>query len=552
MSIRLKIILVVIPLLIASVVPVGMSSYFVAASSVTRVAVDFLDFKSTELEKYAENQWNLLVDNGFVGRSDMEQAAKAAVEAFARSILRSPTETILAVDPSGTVTMRAGPAVPQEAEKANLADLAKAGQRGFVSLKIGGMDRVAATLPFAPFRWQMFVTEERRTFYGDVETIARTSLYILLGAMVVAILILLFLTRFLTKPIGTVVQVMRRIIESNNLKERVPVVYRDEIGELSHTFNLMLEELDTAYTQIKRYAFEAVVAQKREMKIRNIFQLYVPKDVIDEVFINPEKMLVGNNRDVAILFADIRSFTTISEKMAPDALVNSLNRYFSSMVDIIVARDGMVDKYIGDAIMAVFGAPVSHGNDAYDSVVAGLEMTVALELFNKEQLRLGAPEFRIGVGINYGIVTVGNIGCDKKMNYTVIGDTVNLASRLEGLTKKYHQPILFSESVYDQLAGRLPCRVVDKVAVKGKTQGANILTARFTLNQAETEAWKIHEEGIERYYRRDFSGAAGVFERILTLLPEDTVALQYLDRCKTFIRNPPPADWDGVEVMTEK
>jgi class 3 adenylate cyclase len=235
--------------------------------------------------------------------------------------------------------------------------------------------------------------------------------------------------------------------------------------------------MDTAYTQIKRYAFEAVVAQKREMKIRNIFQLYVPKDVIDEVFINPEKMLVGNNRDVAILFADIRSFTTISERMAPDALVNSLNRYFSSMVDIIVARDGMVDKYIGDAIMAVFGAPVSHGNDGYDSVVAGLEMTAALELFNKEQLRLGAPEFRIGVGINYGIVTVGNIGCDKKMNYTVIGDTVNLASRLEGLTKKYHQPILFSEPVYDQIAGRLLCRVVDKVAVKGKTQGANILTA---------------------------------------------------------------------------
>lgn len=552
MSIRLKIILVVIPLLIASVVPVGMSSYFVAASSVTRVAVDFLDFKSTELEKYAENQWNLLVDNGLVGRSDMEQAAKAAVEAFARSILRSPTETILAVDTSGTVTLRSGPAVPLEAEKANLAVLAKAGQRGFVSLKIGGIDRVASTLPFAPFGWQMFVTEERRSFYGDVETIARTSLYILLGAMAVAILILFFLTRFLTKPIGTVVQVMRRIIESNNLKERVPVVYRDEIGQLSHTFNLMLEELDTAYTQIKRYAFEAVVAQKREMKIRNIFQLYVPKDVIDEVFINPEKMLVGNNRDVAILFADIRSFTTISERMAPDALVNSLNRYFSSMVDIIVDRDGMVDKYIGDAIMAVFGAPVSHGNDGYDSVVAGLEMTAALELFNKEQLKLGAPEFRIGVGINYGIVTVGNIGCDKKMNYTVIGDTVNLASRLEGLTKKYHQPILFSEPVYDQIGGRLPCRVVDKVAVKGKTQGANILTARFTLTEAETEAWKMHEEGIERYYKRDFSGAAAIFERILALLPQDTVAEQYLERCKTFIRTPPSADWDGVEVMTEK
>jgi class 3 adenylate cyclase/HAMP domain-containing protein len=581
MSIRLKIIVVVIPLLVAAVVLVGVSSYFLAASAVTRLAVDFLTFKAEELETYANSQWTLLVDNGFVGRSDMEQAAQAAVESFGRSILRSSTEAIFAIDRDGKLALQvgalqaggtsqtggnqqgvgnqqagsaAGTASPVDlaAEVALLQQTVPAGQRGFINIKLGGVDRVAMTFPFAPFGWQVFVSEQRHAFFGDVETIAQTTLYILAGATLISILFLLLMTGYLTRPIEKVVEVMRHIIESNNLSERVPVLYKDEIGQLSHTFNLMLEELDRAYNQIKKYAFEAVVAQKRETRIRNIFQLYVPKDVIDEVFTNPDKMLVGNNRDVAILFSDIRSFTTISEKMAPDALVNALNRYFSIMVDVIVARNGMVDKYIGDAIMAVFGAPVSHGHDALDSVLAGLEMTESLTIFNDEQKRTGGPEFKIGVGINYGIVTVGNIGCDKKMNYTVIGDTVNLASRLEGLTKHYHQPILFSEYVYEHIQGKIPCRMVDKVAVKGKTQGVPILTARRELTKAEAEAWKIHEEAVNLYYRRSFTRSAELFEKILTILPEDDISRQYLERCQRYAKNPPPAEWDGVEVMTEK
>jgi class 3 adenylate cyclase/HAMP domain-containing protein len=360
------------------------------------------------------------------------------------------------------------------------------------------------------------------------------------------------MTRYLTRPVETLVRAMQNIIQSNNLAEQVPVYYRDEIGELSHTFNLMLGELSGAYEQIKRYAFDAVVAQKREMKIRNVFQLYVPKDVIEQVFINPEKMLVGNNRNVSILFSDIRSFTTISERMAPDELVNSLNRYFSIMVDIIMARNGVVDKYIGDAIMAMFGAPVSYENDALSSVTAGLEMIGALEEFNRTQAKLGEPEFRIGVGINYGIVTVGNIGCEKKMNYTVIGDTVNLASRLEGLTKLYREPILFAESVYEAVSAVIPCRMVDRVAVKGKTQGVPIYTARRELTDEEKVAWKYYKEGTELYYRRQFGAAAELFRKTLMLLPGDPGSLRYLERCRIYQSSPPPANWDGVEIMTEK
>ena len=249
------------------------------------------------------------------------------------------------------------------------------------------------------------------------------------------------------------------------------VEYHDEIGGLAQTFNLMVGELEKAYGQIKSFAFKAVLAQKREQKIRNIFQKYVPKDVIDRFFKNPESMLVGENRILSILFSDIRSFTTISERMTPDELVDSLNRYFNVMVDIIMAKGGIVDKYIGDAIMAFFGAPVKHEDDALQSVMAGLEMEEALAGFNARQKAAGKPEFQIGVGINYGEVTVGNIGTEKKMDYTVIGDMVNLASRLEGLTKQYHQRLIISETLHEKVKDAVPCRLLDSVAVKGKERG---------------------------------------------------------------------------------
>ncbi|MGA2545056.1 MAG: adenylate/guanylate cyclase domain-containing protein [Rectinemataceae bacterium] len=551
MSIRLKIILVVLPLIVAAVVLAGMTSYFVAASSVTRVATQFLSFKASELEKYAEGQWSLLVDNGYSGRPDMETAARAAVESFARSILRSQTESIAALDEKGSVALRAGSAEPSAAEAVPLLALASGGS-GFTSIRMGGSDRVASYFPFKPFGWLVFVTEERGAFYGDVETIFRTTIIILAAACVAAVLLLLLLARYLTRPLEDVSQAMRRIISSNDLSERVPVEYKDEIGQLSQNFNLMLGKLGEAYKDITSYAFAAAVAKKKETKIRNIFQLYVPKDVIEEYFQNPESMLVGNNRLVSVLFSDIRSFTTISEKMEPDDLVNSLNRYFGLMVDTLMERGGVVDKYIGDAIMAIFGAPTKHADDALRSVLAGLEMTESLEVFNVGQRERGKPEFRIGVGINYGVVTVGNIGCDKKMNYTVIGDAVNLASRLEGATKMYHQPLLMSQAVRDRVADQIRCRQVDKIAVKGKSEGISVYTARSALSPAENKAWEIHEETLKKYYARQFAAAIEGFQEVATLLPGDYPAAIYLERAKTFAHSPPPDGWDGVEVLTEK
>ena len=236
----------------------------------------------------------------------------------------------------------------------------------------------------------------------------------------------------------------------------------------------------------------------------------------------------------------------------PDELVQVLNRYFGMMVDIIVRHNGVIDKYIGDAIMAFFGAPVKREDDAVQALHAALEMQDALMEFNAEQVRNGKPEFRTGIGINYGVVTVGNIGSEKKMDYTIIGDMVNLGSRLEGLTKPYKQKVIFSESVYRKVKGLLPCRMIDTVVVKGKTQGEKIFTANKSITPREKKAWSYHAMGMKYYYKMKFRGAAKYFMAVQKLLPGDPVAGVFLKRCKKYIKNKPPADWNGLEVLTSK
>jgi class 3 adenylate cyclase/HAMP domain-containing protein len=552
MKIRAKILFIVVPLLTLAVIMVGGVSYFLAATAVNNLAVRSLNFKTEEVISYAEGQWNLLVDNNMIGNPSMETVAKIAVENFSRGVLRSPTEVIFALDENANIDMMAGNTTVLPEEAVVLIDSTQIDQEGFFFTRINGFERVVYTMPFRPFGWQIFVTEERSQFYGTVEQIFRTSGFILIGTLITGVLFLFMMANYITAPVESVVSAMKHIIKENDFTKSVPIYYKDEIGELSYTFNIMLQNLDVAYKQIKNYAFDAAVAQRREQKIRNVFQLYVPATVIDEIFVNPENMLIGANREIAILFSDIRNFTTISEKLLPEDMVNSLNRYFNIMVNIIMERDGIVDKYIGDAIMAIFGALVVHENDALSSVLAGIEMSEVLNEFNKAQREVKGPEFHIGIGINYGIVTVGNIGCERKMNYTVIGDSVNLASRLEGLTKMYKEPILFSESVYEKIKDDIPCRTIDHVAVKGKTVGVPILTARKEIMPVEQEAWKFHEYAVKLYYGRQFKESLEVFEKVSELLPNDLASARYIERCGRYIKAPPPKNWDGVEIMHEK
>jgi len=552
MGIRAKIVLVVLPLIVTTLLLTGASSFFSATNAITGVAKEFLGFKAAEMEKYAASQWGLMVENNFTENPAMVAATQAAIESYTASIVRSPTEVIFALDAAGELVMKTGDLEVRPAEKAALKALAAGKKRELATPRIGGVDRVVKGFWFEPFGWYLVVSEQRATFYSRVSQITTRTLYILGAAILGGVVLIMMFASYLTRPLTKVVATMENVIRTGDLSSRVAVEYHDEIGKLAHTFNLMVGQLERNYKDIKTFAFKAAVAKNREYKIRNIFQKYVPGEVIDEFFKNPEGMLVGNNRVLAVLFSDIRGFTSISEKMAPDELVSSLNSYFDVMVDVIDQRKGTVDKYIGDAIMAFFGAPVKHSDDALQSVLAGIEMNEALVDFNARQAKLGKPEFRIGVGINYGVVTVGNIGTKTKMNYTIIGDMVNLASRLEGLTKEYRQPLLISEGLQSRVKEQVPTRLIDRVAVKGKSQGVKIFTARRNLSNAETEAWALHNGAMELYYSRDFKGAVEGFQQVQRILPQDFVAELMENRCLDYIQNPPPANWDGVEVMDHK
>ena len=533
------------------------SSYLQAVNGITRLARQLLGFKLGELEKYANNQWSLLVDNNYAGRPEMVEAAKKAVEQYGRSILLSDTEIIFAIDNEGKLVMATADPKFLPAEIPPLMQILNKENQGLQTAAIGGEKRTFQSFYFTPFDWHILISEKEEVFFRDARNINIQTIISLNAAVIAAVLMLLLITKRLTNPLGRIVQSMESIIETADLSTKVDVEYDDETGILAQTFNKMTEELDRAYSQIKRYAFDAVLAGKKEERIRQIFQKYVPNNVIEKFFASPEKMLVGDNRKLSILFSDIRSFTTISEGLAPDDLVNSLNRYFSGQVDVIYNRKGIVDKYIGDAIMAIWGAPEKHEDDALQSVLSGLEMIESVKIFNVNQRKLGKCEFQVGIGLNFGEVTVGNIGSEHKMDYTVIGDAVNLASRMEGLTKTYQSDILISESLFDELRQTSPnsglhYRLLDTVAVKGKTKGVRIFTVKKTLSIAEQKAWPVHNQGMKLYYTRSFSEAAQKFKEALSFLPKDFNAENLYNRCLEYASTPPPQDWNGVEIMKSK
>ena len=550
MRIRAKLILIVLPLVITPLLLVSLAAMLAARNGITRVATNFLMFKAEELRNYAETQWKLLEDNQLAGNPEFVAVSKTAVESFARSLLRSDTELILALEGGKRIAMTTSEVKLGSGELARLTALASAGKTGWLQLRIGGVDRVGQALRFEPFDWYLLVSERRQAFYEAVNQIFFQSGLILLITLAAALGLLYVFIRYITQPLGHVVGAMKEIISTSDLSRRVDLAFKDEIGELGHTFNIMTGELQKAYNQIKSYAFRAVIAQKKEQKIRQIFQKYVPADVIEQFFTNPESMLVGDNRVLAIMFADIRGFTTISEGLQPEEIVESLNTYFGVMVDIILARKGIVDKFIGDAIMAFFGAPVKHPDDAQQAVVSGVEMLQELEAFNARQLARGRPTFTIGIGLNYGVVTVGNIGSEKKMDYTVIGDMVNLASRLEGLTKTYHLPFLISESIYRKVAKDVPCRKIDRVIVRGKKEPIDIYEPRRTQDPRVIKGWQLYDNAIQVYYKREFSEAFKLFKSVQAYLPEDPAAKMFLMRCELFASNPPEADWTGAVTIS--
>jgi adenylate cyclase len=293
-----------------------------------------------------------------------------------------------------------------------------------------------------------------------------------------------------------------------------------------------------------------------EKRLKSTMARYMTKEVADKLLEEGEAALGGKVQHATVLFTDIRSFTSISERIGAQETVKMLNEYFSIMVDVILEKGGILDKYIGDAIMAVFGAPFPSPQDADHAVQAGVGMLRALREFNTKRVAEGRDMVRMGVGINSDEVLSGNIGSLKRMDYTVIGDGVNLASRLEGANKTYGTELLVSEFTVRELKGAYTLREVDKMQVKGKTQPVGVFEVLdyFAPDSIARDARVLaaYDRGQKHYQRRDFDDARAAFEEALGVNAKDGVARMYRERCVYFLEHPPPDEWDGVWVMKEK
>ncbi|MFH1724509.1 MAG: GAF domain-containing protein [Elusimicrobiota bacterium] len=298
---------------------------------------------------------------------------------------------------------------------------------------------------------------------------------------------------------------------------------------------------------------EDVTSEKR---MKSTMARYMTKEIADRLMEGGEEALGGNAQVASVLFSDIRSFTTISEELGARKTVSMLNDYFTDMIDVIFHHNGILDKYIGDAIMAIFGAPFQTENDADNAVGAANEMIRALRKLNALRALKDYQEIKIGVGVSTGELVAGNIGSPKRMDYTVIGDTVNLAARLEGATKYYGVQVLLSEFTIESLKAATPCRELDLIRVKGKTKPVSVFEA-LGHHSADsfprmTQTLAAFERGLKHYRRRDWRQAFSGFQAALDANPNDGPSRLYLERCRHYRESPPDASWDGVWVMKTK
>lgn len=296
------------------------------------------------------------------------------------------------------------------------------------------------------------------------------------------------------------------------------------------------------------------LTEEREKKwIRHAFQHYLNPSVIAEVLKDPARLhLGGEKRVMTVLFSDIRGFTSISEKLAPELLSHVLNVYLDRMTAIVFKHDGVLDKYIGDAVMAVWGAPVEQPDHAKRACRTALEMLAALKELDQTWEEMGVPRLKIGIGINTGPMVVGNMGSKMRFDYTVIGDNVNLGSRLEGQTKAYGVEIIASESVKQAAQDEFSFRILDMIRVKGKSEPSAIYQLVGERDGQAVDFCRLAEEAFQAYLARDFDRASQICQTILELKPDDQPALILQARCREYIENPPPEGWDGVETKKEK
>lgn len=286
------------------------------------------------------------------------------------------------------------------------------------------------------------------------------------------------------------------------------------------------------------------------------FSKYVPREVVQFLVQNGWEACLGADRHkMTIFFSDIANFTMISETLALDQLMELLADYLEEMSDILLDEQGMIDKYIGDAIMALFNVPHRVPDHAQRCCRAALRCNARLCELRQQQLARGLPEIRARIGIHTGFALVGNFGARERLNFTAIGDAVNLASRLEGLNKAYGTSIILSEDTHALVREEFLCRPLDTVAVKGKARGVTVyelIAQASDATPSQVAAAQLSTDAFLAYQQRQFERASQLYQMYLEMQPEDISAKEHMRLCAEWLQSPPPPHWSGVRVMHEK
>jgi adenylate cyclase len=360
-------------------------------------------------------------------------------------------------------------------------------------------------------------------------------------------------TEFFAGGNAWVLDKLKRVAETQNAETLMDAELL--IGEARVSINLTAQLLLSA--DGKRIGSMLLLENiSNEKRLKSTMSRYMDPGIADQMLSAGAEALGGQSVKATVLFSDIRGFTTITEQLGAQGTVALLNEYFTLMVDCIQREEGMLDKFIGDAIMAAFGIPVAHGDDADRAVRAAIAMLRELTRWNHGRAAEGKLPVDIGIGLNTDSVVSGNIGSKKRMDYTIIGDGVNLAARLESACKQYGAHILVSEFTYKAIKGTYYSRELDVVVVKGKTQPVAIYEILDYHDDASypnmIDALRCFKSGLAKFRQQKWDDALKEFREVLSLNEKDKAAAVYVERCEYLKSNPPGDAWDGVWVMESK
>jgi adenylate cyclase len=442
----------------------------------------------------------------------------------AQIVLAHPTIRLVETSGRGAEGTLVSVADVPAPEVGALAALAASGKRGFFSFRAGGGRWFGGATEIEiddGLTWIVGAAAPEADFTGGLARDLRTMLLVNLAVLALAVLAAIALAGAVSRPL---------------------VRLADEMGEIGQ---FQLEPRPARHSMFREIELMNEALARTKGGLRS-FAAYVPRDLVRSVLASGhDAVLEGEVRDLTIFFSDIAGFTTLAESMTPEQLVEELGEYLDEATRVVADHRGTVDKFLGDGIMAFWGAPEELGDHA----------ALACEAAVKMQRALSGTRLHTRIGLATGEVLVGNIGSHERMNYTVMGDAANLAARLEGLNKQYGTSIMIAETTYRAALDRIVARPVDVVAVKGKHQAVRVYEVLGLVSDGDGDAVAIArhaEAGLDAYLARDFTAAIARFEQVLALRPGDEPSRRMIDRCRGYAAAPPPADWTGVHHATEK